>query len=86
MVQLQIVTNLWRTNTYEGEVLGYTITNHFIGDKESRRSRACLKRNSYKDCVSQIVSDCEEAARRLPVTHTGDDKLSENLKLVELAD
>ena len=58
--------------TDEGEALGYTITNHFIGDKESAKP-SLFKRNSYKDCVSQIVSDCEEAARRLPVTYTGDD-------------
>ena len=42
----------------------YTITNHFIGDKESAKP-SLFKRDSYKDCVSQIVSDCEEAARRL---------------------
>ena len=58
--------------TDEGEALGYTITNHFIGDKESAKP-SLFKRDSYKDCVSQIVSDCEEAARRLPVTYTGDD-------------
>ena len=58
--------------TDEGEALGYTITNHFISDKESAKP-SLFKRDSYKDCVSQIVSDCEEAARRLPVTYTGDD-------------
>lgn len=39
--------------TDEGEALGYTITNHFIGDKESAKP-SLFKRNSYKDCVSQI--------------------------------
>ncbi len=37
------------------------------------RSRACLNVTRIKIAVSQIVSDCEEAARRLPVTYTGDD-------------
>lgn len=66
--------------TDDGEVLGYTIVDHFIGDKESADPTR-FRRDSYKDCVKQIVSDCEEAFKRLPLVYTGDDVVTGKSKI-----
>lgn len=66
--------------TDDGEVLGYTIVDHFIGDKEAAEPTQ-FRRDSYKDCVAQIVSDCEEAFKRLPLTYTGDDVITGKSKI-----
>lgn len=66
--------------TDDGEVLGYTIVDHFIGDKEAAEPTQ-FRRDSYKDCVAQIVSDCEEAFKRLPLTYTGDDVVTGKSKI-----
>lgn len=66
--------------TDDGEVLGYPITIEFIGDKETANPTN-FKRNTYEECVKQIVSDCDEAFKRLPLTYTGDDVVTGSSKI-----
>jgi hypothetical protein len=59
-----------KTNT--GEALGYPIVTKFITEEEGRNSQN-FRRNSYAECVAQIVADCDSAIVRLPVRYSGSD-------------
>ena len=58
-----------------GEALGYPIVTHFITEEEGRNP-AGFVRNTYEECVMQIVADCDSAIVRLPVKYTGDDAVT----------
>ncbi|MDR1810509.1 MAG: RagB/SusD family nutrient uptake outer membrane protein [Prevotella sp.] len=55
-----------------GEALGYPIVKHFITEEEGRNPTAFV-RNTYEECVMQIVADCDSAIAKLPAKYTGDD-------------
>jgi len=55
-----------------GEALGYPIVTKFITDEEARDPDLFV-RNTYEECVNQIVADCDSAINRLPVKYTGND-------------
>lgn len=58
--------------TESGEALGYPLTLHFITEDEAKEITD-FKRNTYQECVDQIVSDCETAMENLPVAYSGAD-------------
>lgn len=55
----------------QGNLLGYPIVLHTIKDVESAK----LPRNSYADCVSSILQDCDEALKTLPLRWEGSDRV-----------
>lgn len=58
--------------TDSGEALGYPIVTKFITEAEGR-TPASFRRNTYEECVIQIVRDCDSAIVKLPVKYTGSD-------------
>ena len=56
--------------TSSGEALGYPIVTKFITEKEAA-DFSWIKRDSYEDCVAQIVADCDAAALLLPTDAEG---------------
>ena len=61
--------------TDDGEALGYPIVKHFIeadeaGDPDN------FKRNTYKECVKQIIEDCDSAINLLPLVYTGESTIT----------
>lgn len=58
--------------TDDGRALGYPIVTKFITDEESRNPQN-FERNTYAECVAQIVADCDSAIAKLPVKYTGSD-------------
>lgn len=63
-----------------GEALGYPIVTHFITDEEGRNP-SVFKRNTYQECVKQIVEDCDSAMKRLPPVYAGDDGIVGRTKI-----
>lgn len=57
-----------------GKALGYPIITHFLSDKEGRDLES-FSRNTYQECVRQIILDCDSAIARLPFTYTGADAI-----------
>jgi hypothetical protein len=55
-----------------GQALGYPIVKHFITEEEGRNP-AGFVRNTYEECVIQIVTDCDSAIAKLPAKYAGDD-------------
>ncbi len=60
--------------TDEGEALGYPIITHFVTIEEAKQLDK-FKRNTYQECVRQILQDCDLAMKKLPATYTGDDAI-----------
>ncbi|WP_372647726.1 RagB/SusD family nutrient uptake outer membrane protein [Draconibacterium sp.] len=59
--------------TGETEALGFPIVTHVLGQDEELD----IPRNTYEECVEQIVSDCDEAIAILPNDYlNGDDELT----------
>lgn len=58
--------------TDDGEALGYPLTLHFITEDEAK-NMTDFKRNTYEECVEQIVKDCETAMENLPSSYSGAD-------------
>jgi hypothetical protein len=52
----------------EGKALGYPIVTEFI-DKDNHTGAELFVRNTYEECVTQILSDCDEAIERLPAVY-----------------
>lgn len=52
--------------TTDGQALGYPIVTKFITEEEAS-DFSWIKRDSYEDCVAQIISDCDAAALELPI-------------------
>lgn len=61
--------------TDDGEALGYPIVTHFITIEEAKHPEK-FKRNTYQECVKQIIDDCDLAMKKLPDTYTGDDAIT----------
>ena len=60
--------------TDDGEALGYPIITRFITIEEGKHPEN-FKRNTYQECVRQIMEDCDQAMKKLPDTYTGDDAI-----------
>lgn len=58
--------------TDDGQALGYPIVTKFITEEEGRNPQNFV-RNTYAECVAQIVADCDSAIAKLPVKYTGTD-------------
>jgi len=54
--------------TASGKALGYPIVLHFITTDEAANPQNFV-RNTYQECVDQIVSDCDSAIAKLPVIY-----------------
>lgn len=58
--------------TVDGEALGYPITTRFITEEEAQKPTA-YRRNTYQECISQIIKDCNAAMELLPDIYSGAD-------------
>lgn len=58
--------------TDSGEALGYPIITKFITEEEAGNTSS-FKRNTYAECIRQIVSDCNMAMELLPDVYQGGD-------------
>ncbi|MEA4936616.1 MAG: RagB/SusD family nutrient uptake outer membrane protein [Paludibacter sp.] len=58
--------------TDDGEALGYPIITKFITEQEAANPEN-FSRNTYAECVRQILNDCDTAMAYLPMTYTGSD-------------
>lgn len=56
--------------TEDGRSLGIPLANRFISEDELA-GYASRERNTYEECVLQILSDCDEAIANLPAVYTG---------------
>ena len=54
-----------------GTALGFPIRTYFV-NTNSGAFFAVINRNTYQECVDQILADCDTAAKYLPVAYTGD--------------
>lgn len=66
--------------TASGEALGYPIVTRFITEDEARNLSA-FKRNTYAECMKQIVDDCNLAMNLLPDTYTGVDAVVGDMQI-----
>jgi len=48
-----------------GQMLGFPIVTEVIGLEDNKN----LERNSYDDCIAQILQDCDSAYKYLPIAH-----------------
>lgn len=55
----------------EGNLWGFPIVTSTIQEVEAAK----LPRDSYADCVKQILADCDEALKTLPLKWEGDDRV-----------
>ncbi len=60
--------------TDDGSVLGYPIVTKFIEPEESAHPEN-FARNTYEECVEQIIEDCETAMELLPLNMEGNDAI-----------
>ncbi len=58
--------------TESGEVLGYPIVTSFVSE-DQKDEVLKLPRNTYEECVLQILEDCDSAISILPMAYSGDD-------------
>ncbi|GIZ09713.1 RagB/SusD family nutrient uptake outer membrane protein [Flavobacterium sp. UMI-01] len=56
--------------TVDGQALGYPIVLRTLTEEESRDLKS-IKRNTYEECVAQIISDLDVAIANLPLQYTG---------------
>ncbi len=54
-----------------GEALGYPLALHFYSEEEAA-DMASFTRNTYEECITQILSDCDLAIELLPSSYSGD--------------
>ncbi|WP_444792833.1 RagB/SusD family nutrient uptake outer membrane protein [Saccharicrinis sp. GN24d3] len=55
-----------------GEVLGYPIVTKFVTE-DQKEEVLNMPRNTYEECVLQILEDCDSAISILPMAYSGDD-------------
>ncbi|GAF02758.1 SusD family protein [Saccharicrinis fermentans DSM 9555 = JCM 21142] len=60
--------------TESGEVLGYPIVTKFVTE-DQKDEFLHVTRNTYEECVQQILDDCDSAIALLPLEYSGDDLL-----------
>jgi hypothetical protein len=58
--------------TADGRALGYPIITKSLTSKDDEALNI-MKRNTYEECVLQIIADCDSAFKYLPLTYTGTD-------------
>jgi len=56
--------------TADGKALGYPIVLRTLTDEEARDLES-VKRNTYEECVQQIISDLDVAISNLPLVYSG---------------
>ena len=61
--------------TNSGKALGYPIVLRFITLEEASNPKNFV-RNTYQECVDQIVADCDSAIAKLPVIYSGADAIT----------
>lgn len=66
-----LLLQMYGGRTDDGQVLGYTIVTRYI-DPEEAAQPGKFVRNTYEECVEQIIRDCEKAHSLLPLVYTGD--------------
>lgn len=66
--------------TDTGEALGYPIVTRFITEEEAK-DKEKFRRNTYQECVEQIIKDCNDAIRLLPETYTGSDPVTGDVNI-----
>lgn len=60
--------------TNDGVALGYPILLKTLPDEEAKNTN--ISRNTYEECVQQIIKDLDEAQALLPVEYAGGDKIT----------
>ncbi|MBK0382851.1 RagB/SusD family nutrient uptake outer membrane protein [Pedobacter sp. SD-b] len=60
--------------TTNGEALGYPIATPILSDAESKNLN--ITRNTYAQCVQQILDDCDTAIQYLPSKYIGQDAIT----------
>ncbi|WP_298652243.1 RagB/SusD family nutrient uptake outer membrane protein [uncultured Proteiniphilum sp.] len=58
--------------TEDGQALGYPIITKFVTE-EDREEINKKPRNTYEECVLQIIADCDSAFKYLPLAYVGGD-------------
>lgn len=61
--------------TATGVAMGYPIIDHFLTDSEGRDLEK-YKRDTYRKCVEQIITDCDSAIALLPFSYSGQDVIT----------
>lgn len=61
--------------SHSGEALGYPIMLRFVTHEEAANPQNFV-RNTYQQCVDQIVADCDSAIAKLPVIYLGNDAVA----------
>ena len=59
--------------TDDGQAMGYPIINKHL-TKEDQDDMDLMGRNSYEECVLQIIADCDSAFKYLPLNYVGSDE------------
>lgn len=59
--------------TNDGQALGYPIVTKYLNYNENNELNR-LPRNTYEDCIKQIISDCDSAYHYLPLNYVGTDQ------------
>jgi len=59
--------------TDDGQALGYPIVLKNL-TTEDQNNMSLMARNSYEDCVLQIIADCDSAFKYLPLSYIGSDE------------
>lgn len=59
--------------TASGDALGYPILTHTLSDEDARNLN--ISRNTYEQCVQQILADCDTAISYLPLKYIGQDAI-----------
>lgn len=57
----------------DGRALGYPIVTRNLTD-EDKNNANLMSRNTYEECVAQILADCDSAIASLPLVYTGSDE------------
>lgn len=61
--------------TEDGTVLGYPIIDRTLAN-EDKDAMLSLARDTYEDCILQIIEDCDSARALLPLTYSGGDAVT----------
>lgn len=57
-----------------GDILGYPIITEFVSE-DQREEVLEMERNTYEECVLQILEDCDSAIAILPLFYSGGDEI-----------
>lgn len=62
---------LYGGKTNSGDALGFPIATTVLSDAEAKN--LSITRNTYEECATQIMNDCDSAIKYLPLLYTGTD-------------